>query len=276
MTMLDAAILGLVQGLTEFLPVSSSGHLVLFQNFLQTGPESFTVDVFLHFATLFAVIIFFWKDLWQIKLKDLLLLLIASVPAALIGILFHAQLEALFASGNTIGWELLITAGINFWIDRILGTNEKQTFTDKVASQFTGFTTWWKQLFSGQSLQISPQVAVLVGVAQAAAIMPAISRSGMTVWAALLSGVDRKTAFTFSFMLSIPAILGANVLELVKIYQDGTSLPATPVLMSGGLMAFVSGLLSLYLLRYMIRQAKFELFGWYCLILGLVVIGFQL
>ncbi len=274
--MLDAAILGLVQGLTEFLPVSSSGHLVLFQNFLQTGPESFTVDVFLHFATLFAVIIFFWKDLWQIKLKDLLLLLIASVPAALIGILFHAQLEALFASGNTIGWELLITAGINFWIDRILGTNEKQTFTDKVASQFTGFTTWWKQLFSGQSLQISPQVAVLVGVAQAAAIMPAISRSGMTVWAALLSGVDRKTAFTFSFMLSIPAILGANVLELVKIYQDGTSLPATPVLMSGGLMAFVSGLLSLYLLRYMIRQAKFELFGWYCLILGLVVIGFQL
>jgi undecaprenyl-diphosphatase len=209
-------------------------------------------------------------------LKDLLLLLIASVPAALIGILFHAQLEALFASGSTIGWELLITAGINFWIDRILGTNEKQTFTDKVASQFTGFTTWWKQLFSGQSLQISPQVAVLVGVAQAAAIMPAISRSGMTVWAALLSGVDRKTAFTFSFMLSIPAILGANVLELVKIYQDGTSLPATPVLMSGGLMAFVSGLLSLYLLRYMIRQAKFEFFGWYCLILGLVVIGFQL
>ncbi len=275
MTVLDAAILGLVQGLTEFLPISSSGHLVLFQNFLQTGPESFTVDVFLHFATLFAVIIFFWKDLWQIKLKDLIPLAIASFPAAVIGIIFHDQLEALFASGRTIGWELLITAGINFWTDRILNANGNNTLAEKVQTSFAGIRVWFTQFLSGQSLPISPKVAAFVGVAQATAIMPAISRSGTTVWAALISGVDRKTAFTFSFLLSIPVILGANALELLKIYKEGTGLPAAPILFSGGTVAFVSGLLSLYLLRYMIKKAKFEFFGWYCLVLGLAVLGFQ-
>lgn len=276
MTILDAAILGFVQGATEFLPISSSGHLVLFQNFLQTGPESFTVDIFLHFATLFAVILFFWRDLLHLKLKDLLPLAIASAPAAIIGIIFHDQLRALFASGATIGWELLITAGINFWTDRILNKNANQTFSEKTRSKFEGMSVWFKQFFTGQSLPIAPKTAVLVGIAQATSIMPAISRSGSTVWAALLSGVDRKTAFTFSFLLSIPVILGANVLEVVDIYQSGKTMPDISLLLSGGLVAFVTGLSSLYLLRYMIKQAKFEFFGWYCLVLGLVVLGFQL
>ena len=122
---------------------------------------------------------------------------------------------------------------------------------------------------------ISPKTALTVGFAQAVAIMPAISRSGTTVLAGLLSGLDRTTAFKYSFMLSIPVILGANLLEIVKIFKDNQQLPETGLLISGGLAAFISGILSLYLLNYMIKRAKFEVFGWYCLVLGLVVLCIQ-
>jgi undecaprenyl-diphosphatase len=265
MTTWEAALLGVVQGVTEFLPISSSGHLVLVQQFLEVDRDGFTFDVFLHFATLAAVVLFLWKDLFKLRFKDMIPLAIGSIPAALIGIMLHDQLEVLFASGATIGWELLVTAGINFWSDRIL--NKSGATENAAAKQDTEPAP--------PIAAITPKTALAVGFAQAFAIMPAISRSGTTVLTGLLSGLDRTTAFKYSFMLSIPAILGANLLELVKIFRDGQQLPDTGLLVSGGLTAFISGLLSLYLLNYMIKRAKFEVFGWYCVALGLVVLYFQ-
>lgn len=251
MSIWQAALLGFVQGVTEFLPISSSGHLVFTQELLQVGQESFVLDVLLHFATLFAVAIFFWKDLWALRPKDILPLIIGSIPAALIGVLFNDQIESLFGSTAFIGWGFLITAAINFGSARILHT---QASGEEKVSTLKGFR---------------------VGLAQAFAIMPAISRSGSTVFAGLQAGLDRTTAFKFSFMLSIPVILGANLLTLLDVYQAGEALPSFALLAAGGVAAFASGIGSLYLLRYMIKEAKFEYFGWYCLLLGLGVVGWQ-
>ncbi len=270
MTIWEAALLGLVQGVTEFLPISSSGHLVLFQNFLQTGPESFTVDVLLHFATLFAVVIFFWKDLINLRMKDAVPLAIGTIPAVVIGLLFKDQFAALFASGATIGWELLVTAGINFWSDHLL--NKKMDGAVKSEAAVSSKTENSDQVVP---LNVTPKAAGFIGLAQAFAIMPAISRSGSTVLAGLLSGLDRTTAFRFSFILSIPAILGANMLELYEVYSAGEALPGVGVLLAGGVTAFVAGILSLFLLRYMIKKAQFEWFGWYCVVLAVVVLYFQ-
>ncbi len=251
MTYIESLVLGFIQGATEFLPISSSGHLVIAQRLFGLHEPQLVFDILLHFATLFSVVLFFWKDILKLRLKEYVSMAIATVPAVFVGLLFKDQIEALFASGATLAIEFLITAGCNFAIHAFLKKERPTTQT------------------------IKPSQAFIVGIAQAAAIAPAISRSGLTVLAGLFTKLDRETAFRFSFLISIPAILGANMLGMLDVVKDGVALPPFGQVVGGMLGAALVGILSLRMLRYMIRHAQFALFGWYCVILAGLVLMWQ-
>jgi undecaprenyl-diphosphatase len=186
MNIFTAIFLGLVQGITEFLPISSSAHLVFFQHilpgFTQTGV---LFDIMLHVATTFAVIIYFRRTLIDLTFREILLLGIATIPAALVGVLFRKQLEGLFSSVFWAGITLAISGVLNILVDKAKTIREKITIFD----------------------------SVVIGIAQAIAIIPGISRSGSTIFSGVALGIDRKKVAQFSFLMSIPAILGASAVE---------------------------------------------------------------
>ena len=192
MTVLQGIFLGIVQGLTEFLPISSSGHLVLLQHYFQVQESGLLFEVLVHFGTLAAVVIAFWDDVWSLLCRPFqkltLLLLVGTIPAAVVGLTFRSFFEQLFNSVMAVAVALLIT-GVILWL--------VETFTE-----------------SNKSLaSMGSGSALLIGLAQALAIAPGISRSGATIAAALFTGLDKRSAARYSFLLSIP-ILGATVLEL--------------------------------------------------------------
>jgi len=239
-------ILALVQGITEFLPVSSSGHLVLFQHWLRFSHPPLIFDIVLHLGTLLAVLLFFAGRIGRLLCKPLqtenrrliLGLIIATIPTGLIGFFFQDFFESLFTSPRSLAIGFLITGTI---------------------------------LLLSRHLRIGPYSyylsAFLIGVCQGIAIVPGISRSGITVSACLILGFTFADAFEFSFLLSIPAILGAAVLELPKAaFSQQSLLPLA--------LAFVVsaafGLLALLLLRRLILRDRFHLFAWYCFPLALI------
>ncbi len=256
---LSAILLGLLQGITEFLPVSSSGHLVLAQHLLGLDEPEMLFDVALHIGTLVAVAAVFWRDLWSMLrglwARDqegrqgrrlLLLVVVGTVPAAVIGLLFKDLFESLFSSVPAVGVALLITGGL-LMVTRLAGPASRGLMA-------TG-----------------PGRALWVGVFQAMAITPGISRSGSTIAAALLAGMDRDLAARFSFVLSVPAILGALLLQLMHLNQ------AAPVglspLLTGAAVAAVSGFVALKLLIRLVRGGRLHLFAWYCWALGLAALA---
>ncbi len=248
MSIFDAIILGVVQGLTEFLPVSSSGHLVLAQNLLGwTGPN-LTFDVALHFATTIAVVIFFRQQLLKLNRRLAILLVIGTVPAGLVGLFFKDSIETLFDNSLLVSAALVMTGVMNLKANTELkDERERKSLID-----------------------LSIKDALVVGVFQAVAITPGISRSGSTVFGGLVRKLNREAAFTLSFLLAIPAVLGATLLELIDVYQTGTNgLEPLPLIL-GGIVAFATGLASLKLLQYVIQKAKFNWFGWYCLVVGAI------
>lgn len=249
MNLIQALILGIVQGLTEFLPVSSSGHLVLFQQWFGFQEPALMFDTFLHIATLLALLIFFGKRLLNFSIKDWLLVGIATVPAVIVGVGFKHQIEALFAHDQWLGIEFIVTGLINFYTDWRLNSLPIEKTSDQIS--------WWQSLG--------------VGIAQAFAIIPAISRSGSTVAGAVSMKISREKAFDFAFLIAIPALLGAAVLQGKDILEVGVGEVNWLMWSVGGLAALVTGFLSLKLLKYMMLKAKFEWFGWYCVILGAVV-----
>ena len=242
-------ILGIVQGLAEFLPISSSGHLVLAEHLLGLKEAGLAGVVFLHLGTLVALIVFFAKRIWGIirslfvageerrmNLRLVLLIVIGSVPAALVGLLARKPVEAIFAEPLYVPFFLLGT-GILLLLTR-----------------------WGKD--RDRSLGISD--ALLVGIAQAAAILPGASRSGLTIATALLLGISSEEAFEFSFLLSIPAVLAANILELKDIAGLGSPLP----LILGFVSSFGVGFFALWALRKLVISRKFWLFSFYCFAVG--------
>lgn len=246
MNNLTALLLGFVQGLTEFLPVSSSGHLVIIQSIIPGFSQPGVLfDTLLHFGTLFAVIIYFRKKLLSyINIKFITLLVVGSIPAVLVGFLFKDQIDVLFGSVKVVGYSLLVTGVFNL-------------LTDK---------------FKTKGDSITNRNALVTGLAQAVAIIPGISRSGSTIFALVAQGINKKRAAEFSFLLSIPAILGANILEIYKngFLGIGNLLSYT----LGFISSFVFGLLSIIFIFKIISKGKFEYFAYYCFFLGALTILF--
>jgi len=238
-------IVGIIQGITEFLPISSSGHMVLAQWLLGVSKPGIEPEIMLHLATLLAVCIFFLKEIKALFVREkitahpIFLLFVGSIPAGIVGLLFKNQIEAYFENITYLPYFYLITTALLF------------------SSAFVKNTT---------SRKIDALRAFVIGLAQALAILPGVSRSGATISTALLLGVEPKEAFSFSFLLSIPAILGAVVLDVKNIH------PSTiKGLLPAFLAAFVFGLLSLFILGKVLRVKKLYLFGFYTLLLAIIL-----
>ncbi len=255
MEYLFAVLLGLVQGLTEFLPVSSSGHLVLTHQLLGFEGPQIAYDVLLHLGTLLAVIIYFRSDLLQIFYtavnpsseyggrRWILMIIIASIPTAIIGFAFEEVLEKQFGDPRLVSLQLWCTALLLVITDRV-----------------------WIRESAGR--KVKAHQALLVGVAQGIAIIPGISRSGATIATGVFCGLNRNVAARFSFLISIPAIFGASLLELDEI----VAIRAQDVLpyLLGVLVAFITGYLSIDILLRILVKRKLWKFAVYLFGIGLL------
>jgi len=256
LTILQAVILGLAQGLGEFLPISSSAHLVLIPWFFRWTDPGLTFDVALHIGTLVAVVIYFWRDWWELILKGFTdfrsakgrlfwFLVAATVPGAICGFLLEKKAETVFRSPILIAMMLIVMGLLLYWADR---RSSKKIDMDKIT-----FGT-----------------SMAVGISQALAIIPGVSRSGITMTTGLLMELTREEAARFSFLLSTPIIFGAAVVKLPGVISNPSVVTLNFIV--GMLVSCFTGLASIsFLLRYV--QAKdFLPFAWYRLILGALVI----
>ncbi len=250
MNLLEAILLGLIQGLTEFLPVSSSGHLVLVGNLLGVQENNLLFDVMVHFGTLLAVFYVFKDDIINILKKPFqkitMLIILGSIPTAIIGFLFEDLFEKLFNSLLTVGFTLIITGTI-LWLGELLTSGKKSL--DKV----------------------SRLDAFIIGIAQGAAITPGISRSGSTIAISLMLNIERKVAAKFSFLLSIPAILGATVLKTGEAFTTSESINFIPIIV-GTVIAIISGYFAIKLLLKFLEQGKLIYFSIYCWSVGIIIL----
>lgn len=239
MPILPSIILAIVQGISEFLPISSTGHLALAQAFFGFTP-SLTLDVFLHLATLLAVLFFFRSQI-SYFFTNLKYIIVASIPAALVGVLFKHQIEAVFSSNSLLPYFFLITATL------ILST-----YFLKAKNQALDF-----------------KKSLIIGLIQAIAILPGVSRSGSTIFAGLLVGLSPLNAFNFSFCLFIPATLGAALLEARRMV-----LLDLPSLIPAFIICFFVGLATLAVLKKILISRHFWLFGFYTLALAIFLLIF--
>ncbi|MDI6758472.1 MAG: undecaprenyl-diphosphate phosphatase [Candidatus Omnitrophota bacterium] len=245
--MIKYIFLGIAQGLTEFLPVSSSGHLVILQKALNLQGDQLTLAVILHLGTAFSLVVFFFKDLLMLfrNFKLLLFLFITTIITGIIGLLGKDFFESLFNSPKLVGGALLISGIILIATKKfIFGVREKPSFKD----------------------------VLILGFTQSIAIIPGISRSGITISTLLFRGINRSSSFRLSFLLAIPVIFGAAVLEAKKV---GFALGQNFASYSGGFIAsFVTGFFSLWVLRKILDKAKFYYFGYYCIIAAIIILLF--
>ena len=267
MTILRAAVLGLVQGVTEFVPVSSSGHLVLIPWLLGWDDPGLTYDVVVHLGTLAALVLCFWQDIlkllsgaWQIlshgkvatpEARLVLLILLSAIPAALLGYLANDFVEGLLRSPRTVSLLLLVTG-------LLLVGSERLGRRDAAIEE------------------MSPADALVIGLAQGCAILPGISRSGATISACLVRGLGRYDAARFSFLMTIPVIVGATGSELTAAIAIGLSASQVLQMVVGFLTAAASGYLAIrFLLRHLTRRTL-RPFAFYCWGLGLIVLTLSL
>lgn len=256
MDIVSAVVLGIVQGLTEFLPVSSSGHLVVAEKLLGVSSSGLLMETMLHFGTLVAVFVVLWKDILALLKKPFQrltwLLAAATAPTVAIALLFKDFIEEAFSSGATLGWEFLATA-------LVLVVSEKLSARRKGAGRSEAEMTYVD--------------AVAVGVLQGVAILPAISRSGLTIAGALARGLDRSFAARFSFLMSIPAILGAVVFHAKDLAEGAASGQAfgLPIL-AGTLAAMLVGIVAVKFMMKIIREGSMTGFAVYVAVLGVLVL----
>ncbi len=257
MGLIEALILAVVQGLTEFLPVSSSGHLTIFQNLSESFEEpGLTYDILLHMGTLIAVGIYFKEEIINIcrglvtgedsrqnitesPRKVALWIALACIPTALIGFAGKKYVISASESIKWVGFFLICTGIVLF-------------FTGFVRSEGRRFLRWYHPL--------------IIGIAQGLAVLPGISRSGLTISVALFLGIERSYSARFSFLISIPAIFGANLLEINEFIR--LSSESLLVYLTGMTVAAVVGIGAIHLVMKAVEELKFNLFSYYCLILG--------
>lgn len=246
----QAIVLGLVQGFTEFLPVSSSGHLVLLQNWFGIDPEySMFLTIMLHVGTLVPVCIVFFKDILGLfkRPSGLLYLVIASIPAGLVGFLLGDQIDAVFYGGKYLAPCFVITALVLLQAE--LTAKSRPLYRD-----------------------INAGNAFAMGVAQAIAVVPGISRSGSTIAAGCFCGVDRSKNANFAFLMSIPVILGSALKEGYDfIKAPAVNVGALPIIL-GILAAAVSGYIAIKVMLNLVKKANFKWFSFYLVILSFVLL----
>ena len=253
MTLLEAIILGIIQGITEFLPISSSGHLVLGQYVLDVKLKGNSFEIVTHLGTLVSVLCIFWKEILSLILditdknnrKYIFYLILGTIPAVIIGFGAKSYISELFESVQLVSIALMVTGLILF-------------FSKKVKNN---------------SLQIDAKKAFLIGITQAIAIVPGISRSGITICTALALGMSGKNAAKFSFLLAIPAISGAGLLLALDPQSDITFIPLTSLIMAF-MSSFIVGYICLKWLLSLLESGKFYFFGYYCFMIGLIVLVF--
>lgn len=255
MSTLEAIILGIIQGLTEFLPISSSGHLVLFQKLLKVQEANLTFDIMVHFGTLIAVIVYFWSDIVAIIKKPLnklpIYIIIATIPTGVIGLAFSDFFDKLFQTGQTLGIEFIIT-GLIIWLAESLRSGSKGL------------------------REITVTDALLIGTCQGLAILPAISRSGLTIAGSLFRGLNRKFAAKFSFLLSIPAILGATVVEGKDLLGANINPDLLLPIIVGTVAAALAGYLAIKFMIRILERGSLKIFSYYVFTLGALVLLDQL
>jgi len=254
-TLIEVFILAVVQGLTEWLPISSSGHLVITQKALGLNLP-LIYSVMLHVGTLIVVLTVFRKDILEIikavvkrdfeteEGKLALFIVVGSVPIAFTGFVFHDFFESLFSNLPAVGLALLITGFVLFFSEKRIG-NKKMGMLD----------------------------SILIGVAQAIAIIPGVSRSGVTISTGLLRKVDKATAFKYSFLLSAPAIAGATVMESKELVVGNIDL--IPLFL-GTIVSMIVGYVSLKLLQKIVMNQKIHMFAYYCWAVGVLIILFTI
>lgn len=264
MNVLSSIFLGLVQGVAEFLPISSSGHLALFQYFFGlNSEESVFFNVLLHLGTLIAIFVYYWRDIVALcrefvhlvaclfsrekrrQMKRLppngrliLMIVVATLPLFVI-LPIKDKVEGLYTNPVFVGCALLVTGGLLFYSDRMRRGKKgpkSATFLD----------------------------ALLVGVGQAIAVTPGLSRSGTTISVGMLRGFHRRFAVRFSFLLSIPAVLGANILSIGEAVQQGIDVSQLPGYIIGTIVAAVSGFFAIRLVNLLADKGKFGSFAYYC------------
>lgn len=252
MNLWQAIILGILQGVTEFIPVSSSGHLVLFQKIMGIREEvPLTFDILVHLGTLVAVFIVFWSDIWELIKKPFqkmtYLLIVGTIPTVLLALVFKDYIEAAFASGRTLGIGFLITGCILLYAEK---ANSGKKALQETSYLDVGF----------------------VGLMQGLAMLPAVSRSGMTISGALFRNMDKKFAAKYSFMLSIPAILGAAVFDLKDVVKQGSlGLEFAPAA-SAFIAAAVAGYVAIKFMLELIQKQKLRYFSYYVFALAALVL----
>ena len=265
MNIFSSIVLGAIQGVAEFLPISSSGHLSLFQHFfgLANPEETLFFDVLLHLGTLIAVFIYYWRDIVELiqeffrlvgcvvskKKREqvgrlspsgrmILMIIVATLPLFVI-LPIKDKVESLYGNTIFIGIALLVTGFLLFWSDR-MGRGRK---TARSATMLD---------------------ALLVGVGQAIAVVPGLSRSGTSISVGLMRGFRRTFAVRFSFLLSIPAVLGANILSIVDAVQTGIEVSEIPVYIVGTIVAAVAGYFAIRMVNNLAGRGKFGAFAYYC------------
>ena len=270
MNPLSAAILAVVQGLTEFLPVSSSGHLVLGKALLGSHAfgDSIAFELVVHLGTFLAVLVIFWKDIvnlfgifatrlvkpgsWSSEYKTndefrlTILMLIGMLPAGIVGLLLRDHISDLFS----------------------------QPFMVSIALLFTGSMLLSTKYFPKGDKPINMKRALLIGLAQALALIPGISRSGSTISMALGLGIKQEQAARFSFIMVLPLIVAATGLEFIDLLKVGISSAEISILMIGLVVSFIVGIFSLKLLLELLKKGKFHYFAWYCFSVAIIGLFF--
>lgn len=266
MDWLQGLILGLVQGLTEFLPVSSSGHLAIGREILGVeASEDLIFEVVVHTATVLATIVVFRKQIWKLlcglfkfKYNDetdyILKICVSMVPVFIVGVFFKDSVESLFSSLLVVGVALLVTAALLFFSDKA----SQRNIDAEAAAHKNG-------IGFGQAL--------IIGLGQALAVIPGLSRSGTTISTGLLCGVKRETVAQFSFLMVLVPILGEAFLDLVGGDMAASSVGAG-ALVAGFVSAFLSGLFACKVMIALVKRAKLKWFALYCAIVGIAVIVF--
>ncbi|MDR3138683.1 MAG: undecaprenyl-diphosphate phosphatase [Treponema sp.] len=260
MSLFEALILGAVQGVTEFLPVSSSGHLVLLQKIFGIKESALLFDTLVHGGTLAAVFIVLWKDIWDILKRPIQpvtgYLIIATIPAVVFALAFKDAIEGAFESGAFLGFAFLFTSALLI-------------LPELLAKRPGG---------KGAKQEMRWPDSLVIGLLQGIAIIPGVSRSGATLSGALSRKLDRDFAARFSFLLSIPAILGALVLQLKDLPEQAgaaTGGPGAAVLLAGTLTAAAVGFISVKAMLRIVRKYSLRGFALYTAVLGILVLIMQ-